>query len=73
MVTAPPLSIDYAKFNDIKSGLSLHISEVMEQSARAGARAVLEMALGHFSLDADSRLLYMGQAAPEGLLLDSWV
>lgn len=72
MITAPPVYIDYGAFSDEKSGVSLYLPSVMEQSGRAGARAVEEISLGHFSVDADNLLYYNGQPLPDGLVLDRW-
>lgn len=72
VVTAPPVAIDYGQFNDVKDGVSLYLAEVMAQSGRAGARAVLEIARGHLNLDQAGIPLYQGQSAPGGLVLDRW-
>lgn len=72
IVTAPPVDIDYGKFVDEKSGVSLYLKQVMGQSGRAGARAVLEMGRGDLSLDDDGAPCYKGGSAPQGLILDSW-
>ena len=72
LVRAEAVEIDYAKFGDEKSAVELYLSKVMEQSGEAGARAVLEMALGHFGRDEGGRLCYKGEPAPAGLKIDSW-
>lgn len=72
IVTAPPVTIDYSRFTDEKSGISLYLTRVMEQSGRAGARAIQEIARGNFSFDDQGSLLYQGRPAPDGLVLDSW-
>lgn len=72
MLTAPPLDIDYGRFKDEKSAVALYLPPVMGQSGQAGARALLEISLGHFSLNEAGGLYFKGQASPEGLMLERW-
>ena len=72
LVMSEAVDIDYGKFSDENSGVELYLPQVMEQSARAGARAVLELASGHFGFDEKGQLCYKGQVAPAGLEVDSW-
>lgn len=72
MLTAPPVEIDYDKFDDEKSALTLYLPQVMEQSGRAGARAVLEISRGNFGLDEAGGLYFQGRAVPDSLSFDRW-
>ena len=72
IITAPPVEIDYGEFTDEKSGVGLYLARVMEQSGRAGARAIQELGQGNFNMDGGNGLSYKGSPAPDGLMLDSW-
>ena len=72
IVTAPAVDIDYGEFTDEKSGVSLYLARVMDQSGRAGARAVQELGLGNFDMDDDGVPRYKGTSVPQGLIIDSW-
>jgi len=72
IITSPPVNIDYGEFSDEKSGVSLYLERVMDQSGRAGAKAVQELGLGNFDWDDGGVLRYMGSSTPHGLILDSW-
>lgn len=72
MIVAPSLNIDYGRFEDEKGGVSIYLASAMEQSGLAGARAVLELARGHFGSAESGDLYYKGQIIPDGLVFDSW-
>ena len=72
IITAPPITVDYSRFEDERGALALYLPQVMAQSGRAGARAVEEIGRGNFALDAQGVLSYKGQIAPNGLVIDAW-
>lgn len=72
LVRSPKVPVDYTLHPDYETRFRHYLKLVNEQNRLAGARAVLELALGHYALDENGRLCYKGQPAPQGLTIESW-
>ena len=72
LVTSEQLEIDPRQAAHRQEAMDIYLPPALEQAARAGARAVLELALGHCGRNDDGRLYYLHQPAPAGLVIDDW-
>lgn len=73
LIISPPVDVvpqvEGMEFDDYRK---YHLKLVNEQSRIVGARTVYEIAMGHFQLDAQGKVLYRGEYAPFGLRFESW-
>ena len=72
LVRSPRIPVDYALFTDEEERFRHYLKLVNEQSRLVGARTVLELALGNFTVDELGKLYYKGEPAPTGLCFESW-
>ncbi len=72
LVRSPKIPVDYNMFSDEEEQFRHYLKLVNEQSRLVGARTVLELALGNFTVDESGKLHYKGEPAPTGLCFDSW-
>ena len=66
------LPVDYSLFDDEEAQFRYYLKLVNEQARLVGARTVLELALGNFTLDEEGQLCYNGSPAPTGLCFEYW-
>ncbi|AER65929.1 CoA-binding domain protein [Thermovirga lienii DSM 17291] len=73
LVISPPVDVipaaEEMSFEDYRK---YHLKLVNEQSRIVGARTVYEIAMGHFQLDSQGKVLYRGEYVPLGLRFESW-
>lgn len=72
LVRSPKVPVDYTLHEDYETRFRYYLKLVNDQNRLAGARAVLELALGNFSVDDENHLYYKGEPAPQGLTIESW-
>ena len=72
LVRSPKVPVDYSLFDDEEAQFRHYLKLVNEQARLVGARTVLELALGNFTLDEEDRLCYNGSPAPTGLCFERW-
>ncbi len=72
LVRSPKIPVDYTLHPDYETRFRHYLKLVNEQNRLVGARAVLELALGHYAVDGGNRLYYRGEPAPQGLTVESW-
>ena len=72
LVRSPKVPVDYTLHEDYETRFRYYLKLVNAQNRLAGARAVLELALGNFSVDDENHLYYKGEPAPQGLTIESW-
>lgn len=72
LVRSPKVPVDYTLHEDYETRFRYYLKLVNDQNRLAGARAVLELALGNFSVDDENHLYYKGESAPQGLTIESW-
>ena len=72
LVRSPKVPVDYGLFDDEEAQFRHYLKLVNEQARLVGARTVLELALGNFTLDEEDRLCYNGSPAPTGLCFERW-
>lgn len=64
--------VDYTMHEDYESRFRYYLKLVNDQNRLVGARTVLELALGNYSVDENNKLYYKGQPAPQGLTIEDW-
>lgn len=73
LIISPPVEVVPApggmSFEDCRRH---YLKLVNEQSRLVGGRTVQEIALGHFQLDDQGKVLYRGEYVPSGLRFESW-
>ena len=72
LVRSPKVPVDYNLFDDEEAQFRYYLKLVNEQARLVGARTVLELALGNFTLDEEGQLCYNGSPAPTGLCFEHW-
>ena len=72
LVRSPKIPVDYTLHEDYESRFRHYLKLVNDQSRLVGARTILELALGNFSVDENNKLYYKGLPAPAGLTMESW-
>ena len=72
LVRSPKIPVDYTLHPDYETRFRHYLKLVNDQSRLVGARTILELALGNFSVDENNKLYYKGQSAPQGLTMESW-
>ncbi len=72
LVRSPRIPVDYSLFTEEEERFRYYLKLVNEQSRLVGARTVLELALGNFTVDETGKLFYKGEPAPTGLCFESW-
>lgn len=72
LVRSPKVPVDYTLHTDEEERFRYYLKLVNEQARLVGARTVLELALGNFTVDDDGHLYYKGAPAPTGLCFESW-
>ena len=72
LVRSPKVPVDYTLHEDYETRFRYYLKLVNDQNRLVGARAVLELALGNFSVDDENHLYYKGEPAPHGLTIESW-
>lgn len=72
LVRSPKIPIDYTLHSDYDSRFKHYLKLVNDQSRQVGARTLLELSLGHFSVDEFNMLHYKGKPMPQGLTMNSW-
>lgn len=72
LVRSPKVPVDYTLHEDYETRFRHYLKLVNDQNRLVGARAVLELALGNFSVDDENHLYYKGEPAPQGLSIESW-
>lgn len=66
------IPVDYTLHEDYDSRFRYYLKLVNDQNRLVGARTVLELALGNYSVDENNKLYYKGEPAPAGLTIESW-
>ena len=72
LVRSPKIPVTDEVFPDEEARFRHYLKLVNAQARVTGARAVLELALGNFSVSDDNVLYYKGEPAPDGLCFESW-
>jgi acetyltransferase len=72
LIVSPPVKIEADEGMGERDRFRKYLSLVNEQSREAGARTLLEIARGRFSVDADSVAIHDGRRLPGGLRFESW-
>lgn len=72
LVRSPKIPVDDTAFADDTARFRHYLKLVNEESRLVGARTLLELALGNFTVDEEKRLYYKGTPAPTGLCVENW-
>lgn len=72
LVRSPKIPVDYTYHTNYEERFTHYLKLVNEQNRIVGARTILELALGNFSLDDNNHLYYKDQPLPQGLTFESW-
>ena len=72
LVISERVMVDYSLHEDDETRMRHYLKLVNAQNRLAGAKALLEIALGNFTKDAAGHLYYKGKPAPTGIRINSW-
>lgn len=72
LMLSEKVEVDYEAPGRPDDRVRHYLQLINEQSRQVGARTLLEVALGHFALDAEGRVYYRGRPAPVGLEIEDW-
>ena len=72
LVRSAKVPVDYTLHEDYETRFRYYLKLVNDQSRLVGARTVLELAYGNYSVDENNRLYYKGQPCPNGLTIENW-
>ena len=72
LVRSPKIPVDYSLHDNYDDRFRYYLKLVNEQGRLVGARAILELALGNFSVDESGNLFHKGTAVPQGLTFEQW-
>lgn len=72
LLRSPRVPVDYTLHEDEEARFRHYLKLVNAQSRLVGARVVLELALGHYSVDETGLLHHRNRPSPGGLLLENW-
>ena len=72
LVRSPKIPVDYTMHDDYESRFRHYLKLVNNESRLVGARTLLELASGHFTVDEELRLHYKGELMEQGLTIKDW-
>lgn len=72
LIRSPKVPVDYTLHQDEDERFRYYLKMVNQQSRLVGARTILEIASGNFTLDQNNHLYYKGEPIPDGLSIENW-
>ncbi|WMJ77745.1 MULTISPECIES: acetate--CoA ligase family protein [unclassified Sedimentibacter] len=72
LIISEKIPVDYNLHEDNKDRFAYYLKLANNQSRIIGARTILEIALGNFKTDKDSKVYYKNTPAPQGLRINNW-
>jgi acetyltransferase len=72
LVISPGVPVDAGDGLEGKERVKRYLGPVNDQGRLTGARTILELAQGHFSLNEEGLLHYNGDPVPKGVKFESW-
>ena len=72
LIRSPKVQVDYTLHQDEDERFRYYLKMVNQQSRLVGARTILEIASGNFTLDQNNHLYYKGEPIPDGLSIENW-
>lgn len=72
LVRSPKIPVDYSMHDNYDSRFRHYLKLVNAESRLVGARTILELASGHFTVDEENRLHYKDELMQQGLTIKDW-